>query len=154
VKATSLTCAVLGGKPVVRVVTDDRIGGHAASDTSSPYLRARCALRWHDSPSPPLTASRGALAARSPGGLCHVVARVKGMREVLGDGVGLPLDRGPGGMVPAPVRLVRQLESCLPRLESLRSGDFCVSLGATSHQRGTRRIATLSAVVNNRETAS
>lgn len=94
------------------------------------------------------------LAARSPGRQCHVVARVKAMREVLGDEDGFPPDRGPGGTVPAPVRLVRQLESCLRRLESLRSGDFCASPGATSHLRVTRSIATLSAAVNNRETAS
>ena len=47
---------------------------------------------------------RGLLTER---GLKHVIACVEAMKHVLGDGVGLALDCGPGWTVPDAIRLAR-----------------------------------------------
>jgi L-alanine-DL-glutamate epimerase-like enolase superfamily enzyme len=66
--------------------------------------------------------NRGLLTER---GLDHVVACVTAMKEVLGDGIGLALDCGPGWMVPDAIRLARALEHLnVLWLEDLITGDY------------------------------
>jgi hypothetical protein len=181
VKATSLKCAVLGSNPVARVVAGDGISSYGAIESSRPYLRpvvlhyepsalgqdpgdalrheaggARRARKGQSFPSAdahdgPACVARGPFTVR---GLGQVVACVKAMSEVLRDRVGLPPDCGPGWTRLDRVGLVRRLESCLPRLENLLSGDYVSSVSATSYQRITRSMMSPSAPVNNSVTAS
>jgi L-alanine-DL-glutamate epimerase-like enolase superfamily enzyme len=66
--------------------------------------------------------NRGLLTER---GLDHVVACVAAMKEVLGDGIGLALDCGPGWMVPDAIRLAKALEHLnVLWLEDLITGDY------------------------------
>ncbi|MBN1640450.1 MAG: mandelate racemase/muconate lactonizing enzyme family protein [Anaerolineae bacterium] len=58
-------------------------------------------------------------------GLKHVVACVEAMKSVLGDGIGLALDCGPGWMVPDAIRLARALEPLnVMWLEDMITGDY------------------------------
>jgi len=58
-------------------------------------------------------------------GIEYVVARVKAIKEVFGDEVGLALDCGPGWMVPAAIRLAKRLEPLnVMWLEDLITGDY------------------------------
>jgi L-alanine-DL-glutamate epimerase-like enolase superfamily enzyme len=67
-------------------------------------------------------ARRGPLTER---GLKHMIACVAAMKEVLGEGVGLALDCGPGFMVPDAIRLARALEPLnILWMEDLITGDY------------------------------
>src|SRR5437762_12476022 len=58
-------------------------------------------------------------------GLKHVFACVEAMKGVLGDEIGLALDRGPGWTVPDAIRLARAVEPLnIARLEDLITGDY------------------------------
>ena len=58
-------------------------------------------------------------------GLCHIVACVEAMKDVLGDEVGLALDCGPGFTVPDAIRLARAVEPLnLMWLEDMITGDY------------------------------
>ena len=58
-------------------------------------------------------------------GLHHLVDCVRAMKEVLGDGVGLALDCGPGWTVPDAIRLARAVEELhVLWLEDLVGGDY------------------------------
>lgn len=88
----------------------------------------------------PPHASRGPLTQR---GLSHVVACVEAMKEVLGDGVGLALDCGPGWTVPDAIRLARQLEPLhILWLEDLLTGDYVPYADAASYREVTRSTST------------
>ena len=39
IKITDLRCAIIGGSPVVRVVTDQGISGYGQAETRKPYLK-------------------------------------------------------------------------------------------------------------------
>lgn len=66
--------------------------------------------------------TRGLLTER---GLNHVVECVTAMKEVLGDEIGLALDRGPGWTVPDAIKLARALEPLnIMWLEDLLTGDY------------------------------
>jgi L-alanine-DL-glutamate epimerase-like enolase superfamily enzyme len=79
---------------------------------------------------------RGLLTER---GLDHVVACVAAMKEVLGDGVGLALDCGPGWTVPDAIRLAKALEPLRPTwLEDLITGDYVPYVAADVYREVTR----------------
>jgi L-alanine-DL-glutamate epimerase-like enolase superfamily enzyme len=76
--------------------------------------------------------NRGPLTER---GLKHVVACAEAMKEVLGDGVGLALDCGPGWTVPDAIRLARALEPLnLMWLEDLLTGDYVPYVDADAYR--------------------
>jgi L-alanine-DL-glutamate epimerase-like enolase superfamily enzyme len=80
--------------------------------------------------------NRGPLTER---GLKHVVACVEAMKSVLGDGVGLALDCGPGLMVSDAIRLARALEPFnILWLEDLVGGDYVPYAGAEQFREVTR----------------
>ncbi|WGF88432.1 mandelate racemase/muconate lactonizing enzyme family protein [Marinivivus vitaminiproducens] len=65
---------------------------------------------------------RGVLTER---GMKHVLACVEAMKEVLGDGIGLALDCGPGWTVPDAIRFARAVEPLnLMWLEDMLTGDY------------------------------
>jgi L-alanine-DL-glutamate epimerase-like enolase superfamily enzyme len=88
----------------------------------------------------PPHASRGPLTER---GLNHVVACVEAMKDVLGDGVGLALDCGPGWTVPDAIRLAQRLEPFhVLWLEDLLSGDYVPYADAQAYREVTRSTST------------
>jgi L-alanine-DL-glutamate epimerase-like enolase superfamily enzyme len=83
---------------------------------------------------------RGLLTER---GFNHIVACVAAMKEVLGDGIGLALDCGPGMMLPDAIRLARALEPFhLMWLEDMLSGDYIPFVNADVYREVTRATAT------------
>ena len=84
--------------------------------------------------------NRGPLTER---GLKHVVACVEAMKEVLGDGIGLALDCGPGWTVPDAVRLARALEPLnVMWLEDLLTGDYTPYVTADLFREVTQKTST------------
>jgi L-alanine-DL-glutamate epimerase-like enolase superfamily enzyme len=76
--------------------------------------------------------NRGPLTER---GLRRVVACAEAMKEVLGDGVGLALDCGPGWTVPDAIKLARALEPLnLMWLEDLLTGDYVPYVDADAYR--------------------
>ncbi|MFN8525600.1 MAG: mandelate racemase/muconate lactonizing enzyme family protein [Chloroflexota bacterium] len=80
---------------------------------------------FYGEPSPPGlhgALDRGMLTER---GLKHIVACVEAMKSVLGDGIGLALDCGPGFTPPDALKLARALEPYnLLWLEDMITGDY------------------------------
>jgi L-alanine-DL-glutamate epimerase-like enolase superfamily enzyme len=84
--------------------------------------------------------NRGPLTER---GLAHVVDCVVAMKEVLGDGVGLALDCGPGWMVPDAIRLAHALEPLnVLWIEDLLTGDYTPYVRADVYREVTRSAST------------
>ncbi len=84
--------------------------------------------------------TRGLLTER---GLKHVVACVEAMKAVMGDGVGLALDCGPGWAFPDALRLARALEPLhILWLEDLLTGDYTPYVNADVYRDLTRATAT------------
>ncbi|WP_432843157.1 mandelate racemase/muconate lactonizing enzyme family protein [Dactylosporangium sp. CA-092794] len=68
-------------------------------------------------------------------GLAHAVACVEAMKEVLGDGIGLALDCGPGWMVADAIRFARRVEHLnLMWLEDLLTGDYTPYTDAAAYR--------------------
>jgi L-alanine-DL-glutamate epimerase-like enolase superfamily enzyme len=68
-------------------------------------------------------------------GLAHAVACVEAMKEVLGDGIGLALDCGPGWMVADAIRFARRVEHLnLMWLEDLLTGDYTPYTDASTYR--------------------
>ncbi|HZP19662.1 MAG TPA: mandelate racemase/muconate lactonizing enzyme family protein [Bauldia sp.] len=85
-------------------------------------------------------ADRGLLTER---GLKHIVACVAAMKEVLGDGIGLALDCGPGWTVPDAIRFAKAVEPFnLVWLEDLITGDYTPHVNADVFREVTRASTT------------
>lgn len=83
---------------------------------------------------------RGPMTER---GLKHVIACVAAMKKVLGDGVALALDCGPGFMVPDAIRLARAVEPYnLLWLEDMITGDYTPYVNADVYREVTQATAT------------
>jgi len=83
---------------------------------------------------------RGMLTER---GLKHAVACVEAMKDVLGDGIGLALDCGPGWTVPDAIRLAKALEHLhILWLEDLITGDYIPWVAADLYREVTRASTT------------
>ena len=83
---------------------------------------------------------RGMLTER---GLSHIVDCVAAMKAVLGDGIGLALDCGPGMTVPDAIRLGRALEEFnLVWLEDMITGDYSPHVSADLYREVTRATST------------
>lgn len=83
---------------------------------------------------------RGLMTER---GLNHTIACVAAMKEVLGDGIGLALDCGPGWMVTDAVRFARAVEPYnLLWLEDMLTGDYSPFVNADVYRDLTTRTAT------------
>ncbi len=83
---------------------------------------------------------RGMLTER---GLAHIVECVAAMKAVLGDGIGLALDCGPGMTVPDAIRLGRAMEKFnLVWLEDMITGDYSTHAGADLYREVTRATST------------
>jgi L-alanine-DL-glutamate epimerase-like enolase superfamily enzyme len=78
---------------------------------------------WYDEPRGGAPhAQRGQLTER---GLDHFIACVQAMKKVLGDGVGLALDCGPGFMIKDAIKFARALEPLnLTWMEDMLTGDY------------------------------
>ncbi|MFC0406683.1 mandelate racemase/muconate lactonizing enzyme family protein [Roseomonas elaeocarpi] len=84
--------------------------------------------------------TRGPLTER---GLKHIVACVAAMKEVLGDGIGLALDCGPGMSVSDAIRLARAVEPYnLMWLEDMITGDYVPYVNADLYREVTRATST------------
>ena len=76
-------------------------------------------------------------------GLGHVLECVTAMKEVLGDGVGLALDCGPGWTVPDAIRFARAVEKHnLMWLEDMLTGDYIPFVNADVYAEVTRATST------------
>ncbi len=76
-------------------------------------------------------------------GLKHVIACIKAMKDVLGDGVGLALDCGPGMTVPDAIRLAKALEPLnIAWLEDMITGDYAPYVLADQYREVTRSTST------------
>lgn len=83
---------------------------------------------------------RGLLTERT---LKHIVECVVAMKEVLGDGIGLALDCGPGMTVPDAIRLARAVEPYnIMWLEDMLSGDYIPFVNADVYREVTRATST------------
>jgi L-alanine-DL-glutamate epimerase-like enolase superfamily enzyme len=68
-------------------------------------------------------------------GLAHAVACAEAMKEVLGDGIGLALDCGPGWTVADAIRFARRVEHLnLMWLEDLLTGDYTPYTDASTYR--------------------
>ena len=84
--------------------------------------------------------NRGPLTER---GLKHIVACVEAMKSVLGDGVGLALDCGPGWTVPDAIRLAQAVEPLnVMWLEDLLTGDYVPYVDADQYRDVSRSTTT------------
>ena len=84
--------------------------------------------------------SRGLLTEQ---GLKHIIACVEAMKKVLGDGVGLALDCGPGWMVPDAIRLAKAMEPLnVMWLEDMLTGDYTPYVQAEMYREVTRSSTT------------
>ncbi len=84
--------------------------------------------------------TRGPMTER---GLKHIIACVEAMKSVLGDGIGLALDCGPGMMPPDATRLARALEPYnLLWLEDMITGDYIPFVNADVYREVTRASST------------
>src|SRR5688500_7633892 len=84
---------------------------------------------------PPATGVGGNRGRLTEQGLRHVVGCAEGMKEALGDGVGLALDCGPGWTVPDAIKLARALEPLnLMWLEDLLTGDYVPYVDADAYR--------------------
>ncbi len=92
---------------------------------------------WYDEPRTGAPhADRGLMTER---GLDQVIACVEAMKKVLGDGVGLALDCGPGWVVKDAIRFARALEPLhITWLEDLITGDYTPYPNAELFQEVTR----------------
>ena len=85
-------------------------------------------------------ATRGPLTEQA---MHHMVACVAGMKEGLGDGVGLALDCGPGWTIPDAIRFARAVEPFqLLWLEDLLTGDYVPYVNAAQYREVTRSTST------------
>jgi L-alanine-DL-glutamate epimerase-like enolase superfamily enzyme len=78
---------------------------------------------WYDEPrTGPPHSDRALLTER---GLAHIVSCVEATKKVLGDGIGLALDCGPGWMVKDAIQFARALEPLhITWLEDIITGDY------------------------------
>jgi len=84
--------------------------------------------------------NRGLLTERA---LKHIIECVIAMKEVLGDGIGLCLDCGPGWMVPDAIRFARALEPYnIMWLEDMITGDYTPYVLADLYAEVTRSTST------------
>lgn len=68
-------------------------------------------------------------------GLAHAVACVEAMKDVLGDGIGLALDCGPGWLVADAIRFARRVEHLnVMWLEDLLTGDYTPYTDASTYR--------------------
>ena len=109
-KITDLKCAVLGGSPVVRIVTDEGISGYAQVEDFKPYLKPyvlhfREALIGED----PTSVERVMLKIRQRGAFkpwgSPVSVIEMALWDVAGKAAGLPVHRLLGGKVRDKVRV-------------------------------------------------
>ncbi len=83
---------------------------------------------------------RGLITER---GMKHMIACVTAMKEVMGDGIGLALDCGPGFTVPDAIRLAKALEPLnVMWLEDLITGDYVPYVNADVYREVTRSTST------------
>jgi L-alanine-DL-glutamate epimerase-like enolase superfamily enzyme len=83
---------------------------------------------------------RGLMTER---GMAHLLACVAAMKDVLGDGIGLALDCGPGMTVPDAIRLARAVEPMnLMWLEDMLTGDYVPFVNADAYREVTRATTT------------
>jgi len=76
-------------------------------------------------------------------GLKHVIACIEAMKSVLGDGIGLAIDCGPGWMVPDAIRLAKAVEHLnLMWLEDLITGDYSPHVSASVYREVTQATST------------
>lgn len=109
-KITDLKCALIGGSPVVRIVTDAGIDGYAQAETFKPYLKThvlsfRDALVGYD----PTDVERIMLRIRPRGGFKPWGAAVSiieiALWDIAGKAAGLPVHKLLGGKVRDRVRV-------------------------------------------------
>ena len=113
-KITDLKCAVIGGSPVVRIITDEGIDGYGQIETPKPYLQPvvlmlKPALIGQD----PTNVERVMRRIRSRGGFkpwgSAVSAVEMALWDLAGKAAGLPVYKLLGGKVRDKVRTYRTL---------------------------------------------
>ena len=109
-KITDLKCAVIGGYPVVRVVTDEGISGYGEIEGSKPYLKSHV-LFYRDRilGLDPTDVERVMLAIRRLGGFkpwgSSVSAIEMALWDIAGKAAGIPVYKLLGGKVRDKVRV-------------------------------------------------
>lgn len=109
-KIVDLRCAVIGGSPVVRVVTDEGIGGLGQIESTRPYLRP-AVLLYRDFliGEDPTQVERVMLKIRRLGGFkpwgSAVSAIEMALWDIAGQAAGLPVHRLLGGKIRDRVRV-------------------------------------------------
>jgi L-alanine-DL-glutamate epimerase-like enolase superfamily enzyme len=109
-KITNLTCAVLGGSPVVRITTDEGIDGYGQAEKSKPYLKPYVLFyRDHLLGQDPTEVERVMLRIRRLGAAkpwgSAVSAIEMALWDIAGKAAGLPVHRLLGGRIRDRVRV-------------------------------------------------
>jgi L-alanine-DL-glutamate epimerase-like enolase superfamily enzyme len=126
--------AYMKAAPEGFTIVKEGIGFHGPMAASTP------GFFYGDPRTGPPHPDAGVLTER---GMAHAVACVEAVKEVLGDGIGLALDCGPGWSVADAVRFARKVEHLdLMWLEDLLTGDYTPYTDA-----GTYRDVTMSTTV-------
>jgi L-alanine-DL-glutamate epimerase-like enolase superfamily enzyme len=126
--------AYMKATPEGFTIVKEGIGFHGPMAASTP------GFFYGDPRTGPPHPDSGVLTER---GMAHAVACVEAVKEVLGDGIGLALDCGPGWSVADAVRFARKVEHLdLMWLEDLLTGDYTPYTDA-----GTYRDVTMSTSV-------
>lgn len=118
--------AFMKAAPEKFTIVKEGVGFHGAMAASMP------GFFYGDLRTGPPHPDAGPLTER---GLAHAVACVEAMKDVLGDGIGLALDCGPGWLVADAIRFARRVEHLnVMWLEDLLTGDYTPYTDASTYR--------------------